>query len=182
MKKIQIITLILFTSTLFVGNLKSQDPLIYKGLGRKMEFGVETGLFSGYGFGLGTKDTKKSHIFEIGIWRSKYVIGHKALFRTIYGGNDFILIDSKLFFGPKIGGYIGFFLFVVGAELIYYSNFKQSSLMFAPYYGFGGHPIQLTLKPLIKLTDHDFDFFTGAINLGLTIQIASLKKKARFVY
>jgi len=164
------IFLTLIITFLCFDNLYSQDTLsLTRGAYR------ETALFSGYAFNFGNTTDKNSHIVEIGVWKTKYITHIEPVNSSIYFANDFLLHDSKLILGPKVGGYIGFWTICLGAELICYTDFNESAFRLAPYFGFGSNRAKLTFKPLIKLSNRDFGY-VNSFCISFSIQIKSLKK------
>jgi hypothetical protein len=164
-----IMTLFLFCINIFM--LSAQDSAIYfKGTYK------ETAIFSGVSINFGDTANKKSYIIELGIWKSKYITHIEPFNANYYLSNEFVLHDSKLIIGPKIGGFIGFWMFCLGSEIIFYTNFRENALRLVPYIGLGGHNFKFTINPLINLYNKDFKYI-NPVSLSLTIQIKSIRKR-----
>jgi hypothetical protein len=166
-KKIMI--LFLFSANIYI--LSAQDSAIYfRGTYK------ETALFSGFSLNFGDTANKKSYIIELGIWKSKYITHIEPISANYYLSNEFVLHDSKLIIGPKIGGFIGFWMICLGAELTFYTNFRENAFRLVPYIGLGGHNFKFTINPLINLYNNDFKCI-NPVSLSLTIQIKSIRKR-----
>ncbi|MBS2100823.1 hypothetical protein [Carboxylicivirga linearis] len=136
----------------------------------------ETAIYGGYSFNTGDTANKKSHIIEIGIWKSKYVTHIEPANFNYYIGTEFLIHDSQLAIGPKIGSYVGLWMFCLGTDLIYYTDFNESALRLVPYVGFGGHSFKLTFNFYANLTNKEF-IYTNPLSINLAIQLKSLKRK-----
>ena len=150
---------------------KAQDTL-------NINFGhvKETALYGGYSFNTGDTANKKSHIIELGIWKSNYVNHVEPVNFNYYIGNEFLIHDSKLAIGPKIGSYIGFWMLVLGTDLVYYTNFSENALRLVPYFGFGGHSLKLTFNFYANLSNKDF-IYTNPVSVNVSFQLHSLRKQ-----
>ncbi len=157
-------------------NLLGQKVLYVDTMIYKSEAFKQHALFIGYTFNQSDEiNSRKSHIFEIGIWKSNFSEYRHPVNITWYAANDFVLHNSKLGIGPKVGGYIGFWGISFGGEIIYYTDFKTDAFYVAPYFGLGTNIGKITIKPYIKIKNQAFDYVNN-FGLSLSLQILNIKK------
>ncbi len=166
MKKALIIICVIFS----IRKVKAQDTL-YLNTGTFKELG----FIAGYDYNFEDSGSKNYHLVEFGIIKSTYTNYHHPVNSSFYFSNELGLNTEDLVWGPKVGAYIGFWMFAVGAEIVYYTNFQEGSLRIAPYFGLGFHHFKLTFNPHIKLNNQDFLPNTG--NINITIRPFVFKKK-----
>ena len=135
----------------------------------------ELGFIVGYNYNFEDSDSRNYHLVEFGLIKSTYNNYHHPVNSSFYFSNELGLNTKDFVWGPKAGAYVGFWMFAVGAEAIYYTDFQQGSLRLAPYFGIGFHQFKLTVNPHIKLNNKDFLPNTG--NFNITIRPFVLKKK-----
>lgn len=89
---------------------------------------------------------------------------------NILTGKDFII-------GPKIGGWIsgGAAPMAMGANLIYYTNFKNSNLYFRPEIGFGLMRVKVVYGYNVILTKNRLEGIPKS-NIGIVYLIPAKKK------
>lgn len=89
-----------------------------------------------------------------------------------------IKIDNKLLVGPKIGAWVGGGMsgLAVGANLIYYTDFEQSSLRIRPEIGLGFGRWKVVYGYNIPLTNKDFDGVNNS-NIGIALMFGVKKIK-----
>jgi hypothetical protein len=134
----------------------------------------ETAIYGGLSINSGDTAKKNSYILELGIWKSKYPNHFEPKNFNYYIGNELLINDSRFAIGPKIGGYVGFWMLCIGSDLIYYTNFKDNALRLAPYFGLGNHSFKLTFNFFINVTNKDFRY-THPLSLNFSYQLKSLK-------
>lgn len=162
----------LFCIFLFPGiqEVKAQDTLSLPGGTFK-----ELGFITGYNYNFEDSDSKNYHLVEFGIIKSTYSNYYHPVSSSFYFSNELKLNTKDFVWGPKIGAYLGFWMFAIGAEAIYYTDFQKGSFRIAPYLGLGCHQFKLTINPHIKISHKDFLPNTG--NINLTIRPFVLKKR-----
>ncbi len=138
-------------------------------------------LHLGYNYNFGGWDAhdiinSRLHLIELGIWQTRYTTHPHPVSMAYYVSNELSLNSSRFVYGPKFGGLISFWLFIVGTELAYYTNFSGGSLRLIPYFGFGTHILKLTIHPHLILTNKQFgDIHAGHINL--TVKLIDFRKR-----
>lgn len=138
-------------------------------------------VFGGYNFNFsnqGENRDKPYHILELGIASSKDHRFHHLANFNYYFSNEFVLNNEQFIYGPKIGAYVGFGGFVLGTEVISYTDFNQSDFRFAPYVGIGAAPFKLSISGHIRMVNRSFTAVnTGSINLS--VQLFKLKSEVQ---
>ena len=94
--------------------------------------------------------------------------GYHSVETAYYLASEFHFTDKPII-GPKIGAWIsgGASAIVVGLNIIYYTDFDESSLVFRPEIGFGFDKFKITYGYNAKLTNTSFDRIPQSI-IGLT--------------
>lgn len=159
------ISLLLLLST--VVSVKGQE---YVPNYRKMEKDVS--IYTG--FAMAGRDKVSTRGFELGVSKDYIVPFCSAGY---YGGSEFLFNNKGFLLGPKVGAYASFFLGCLGSELIFYNDFKSSSVHLAPYAAFGFAGFRLAFSPHLPLYNKDFKekrYFS--INISVNIWNISKKK------
>lgn len=165
--------LTLFVVTCFFGSLHAQRTLEssrpYK----------ETALTIGYNFNPASQnveDSKGLHFLELGLWRTHVLDAHHPVSAAAYVANDFGLNTDDFVIGPKIGGFVSFWMFLaLGAEVCYYTDFDSGSLRVIPSLGLFSPKLKLTFNPHIIINNKDFQHF-GNGHINLTIRVFKLNR------
>ncbi len=150
-----------------LGESRAQDSLSW-GVFRELRPQV------GYVLNIESSDKTKYHFIDIGIMKVRSTEGIHPSSSAIYFSNE-IGLDSKFVWGPKLGGVISLMFLVVGAEVVYYTDFDSGSLRLIPYFGFGSHKLRFTINPNITLTKGGFPLNSG--NLNITISPFKLSQR-----
>jgi hypothetical protein len=103
-------------------------------------------------------------------------------FSSAYFASTEIKLGNKLIIGPKIGGWIagGSSAMAIGLNMIYYTDFDNSSLVFRPEIGFGLEKFKLIYGYNANLTNYRLDRINKHL-VGLTycFKLKQLKDKIR---
>lgn len=125
----------------------------------------------GYHYNFGEPNTSKFHLLEIGYQKSS-TSGVHATSANWYATSEMGFVKNSFLIGPKLGGFVSFGGFVLGSEFIYYTNFRDESLRFVPYFGIGGKPFRLSINPHIRLSNKDFERINrGSVSLRVAFPI-----------
>lgn len=132
----------------------------------------DVSLFTG--FVMSGRDKVSTRGFEVGVIKD-----HATFLASVgyYASSEFLFNSNGFLMGPKIGGYASFFIGCVGSELVFYNDFKSSSIHFVPYAGLGFAGARLTVGPHIPLYNKEFKgkrYFS--INISINIFNISEKK------
>lgn len=114
------------------------------------------------------------HFVEVGILKTRYIMAIHPVASILYFSNE-LAIDKHFIWGPKLGGFVAAAGFLLGAEVICYTDFQSSSLRLAPLFGFGFYQFKLYGSPHILLSEGSFAMNQG--NVGLTISPFTFKKE-----
>ena len=153
-----------------IQELRAQDTLFLdKGTFKEFSF------ITGYNYNFEDSDSKNYHLVELGIIKSTFSNYHHPVNSSFYFSNELGIYTKNFVWGPKIGAYLGFWMFAVGTEAIYYTDFEEGSFRIAPYFGLGFHQFKVTLNPHIKISNKNFLPNTG--NLNITVRTFVFKKK-----
>ncbi|WP_379967253.1 hypothetical protein [Epilithonimonas sp. UC225_85] len=122
---------------------------------------------------------KNSLFAEVGLAKYKNSTdGHHLLSSAYFISTEVNLLTGKNFIiGPKIGGWIsgGVGAIALGANLIYYTDFKNSNLYFRPEIGFGLMRVKIVYGYNARLTKNKLEGIPKS-NIGI-IYLLPLKKK-----
>ncbi len=125
----------------------------------------------GYHYNFDEPNSRRFHLVEIGYQKSSASDMH-GVSANWYVTTEFLLNLNSFLIGPKMGGFISFGGFVLGSEIIYYSDFRNESLRFVPYFGIGGKPFRLTINPHIRIGNSDFEPINrGSISLRVGFKL-----------
>jgi hypothetical protein len=119
---------------------------------------------------------KGNYYGELGLAINQYGrVGYHPSAWSIFVSNEF-KIDDKILIGPKIGTWIagGSSAMAMGLNLIYYTDFNQSSLRFRPEIGIGLFNFKVVYGYNISLTNKSFNGVNNS-NFGIAI-LFGLKK------
>lgn len=129
----------------------------------------ELSLITGYSF-------NRNHIVELGLYKSKNSYYVESAGYTYYLSNEFMFNRNSFYLGPKIGAFAHMWMFYLGSELVYYTNFKGQALHLVPILGLGYSRVKIGIGLHIPLTNNLFEK-TNVPSVGFTYQIKELKKK-----
>lgn len=170
---IVILSILLLSSVLHAQDSVRQDQNAIRYLSYKHY--KESSFTLGYNYNFGDKGENGKrpepwHFVELGFWRSHVSIGHHAVMTNYYFANDFGLNTNDFMIGPKAGCFVGFFLFGLGVEAVYYTDFNSGSLRFIPSLGIFTPYFKLTINPHIVITNKEFqDLNKGHVNLTIRV-------------
>lgn len=122
---------------------------------------------------------KNALFAEVGL--AKYhnsTVGYHPSSAAYFVSAEVNLLTGKNFIiGPKIGGWIsgGAAPMALGANLIYYTDFKNSNLYFRPEIGFGLMRVKVVYGYNVRITDHFLDGIPKS-NIGIVYLIPAKKK------
>lgn len=120
----------------------------------------------GYVYNIEDSDKRTYHFVEIGVMKVKYNKTNHPTSSAIYFSNE-LGIGSNFMWGPKIGVLASAMLFVIGAEIVYYTDFETGSLRLMPYLGYGNHLFRLAFSPSITLTKGELPL--NPFNISMTV-------------
>lgn len=136
----------------------------------------ELGLVAGYTINRRNGKTGiDNHIFELGLYKSRNSYYAEPAGYSYYFANEFMFNKDSFYIGPKIGAFAHIWLFYLGAELVYYTNFKGDALHLVPIFGLGYSQLKIGFGLHIPLTNNLFEK-TNVASIGFTYQIKELKK------
>lgn len=117
----------------------------------KYHHNKDLSLFVGYA--TSGKSKLNTHGFELGVSKN-----HRIPFASAgyYASSEFLFNKHGFLMGPKVGGYASFLIGCIGTELIFYHDFKKSSVHLAPYFGLGFGGFRLAVSPHLPLYNKDF--------------------------
>jgi hypothetical protein len=96
------------------------------------------------------------------------IVGHHPIATAYFFASEFHFVNKPIV-GPKVGVWAagGVAPLAMGLNIIYYSDFDQSSLVFRPEIGIGFDRLKITYGYNAKLTNTSFDRIPKNI-FGLT--------------
>lgn len=127
------------------------------------------GLLTGVSFG-------KQTFVEIGLSKnSNTVVGHHPFSSTVFASTE-LKFGDKFILGPKIGAWAagGVGAIAMGLNIIYYTNFDNSTLVFRPEIGLGFKTFKLVYGYNANLTKNRIDGINK--NLASVVYCFKLKK------
>jgi hypothetical protein len=113
------------------------------------------------------------HFIELGIWKTKVTGGNHPIMTGFYAATDFSVNLDRLVVAPKVGVFASLMVVGVGAELCYYTDFKEGSLRLIPSIGIFTPYFKLTANPHIILSNKKF---IDRGHLNITVRIHKLKR------
>ena len=122
---------------------------------------------------------KNSIFAEVGL--AKYnnsTDGHHPLSYAYFVSTEVNLLTGKNFIiGPKIGGWVsgGVGAMALGANLIYFTDFKNSNLYFRPEIGFGLMRVKVIYGYNVRITNNLLDGIPKS-NIGIVYLVPTKKK------
>lgn len=117
-----------------------------------------------------------NHIFELGLYKSRNSYYTESAGYSYYFSNEFMFNKKSFYLGPKIGTFFHLWMFYLGSELVYYTNFKGQALHIVPIFGLGHSNLKIGFGLHIPVTNNLFEK-TNVVSFGFTYQIKSLKKE-----
>lgn len=109
----------------------------------------------------------------VGVYQNRQS-GHHFAGLAYFVSNE-IKIDDKILIGPKAGVWIGGGL-AFGLNLIYYTDFDESSLRFRPEIGIGMGNVKIVYGYNIPLTNKNFNRINKS-NIGIAVMFGVKKIK-----
>jgi len=131
-----------------------------------------TQLYGGYSRNFGEKE-EKYNVFEIGLGRVNFG-GTETSGYNYYAGSELVFNSRHFSLGPKAGASFSIWMFGLGGELIYYTDFSGNTLHFAPYLTFGAGMTKLNVKYHAPLYNKDYAGI-NQVSLGITIGLTKPK-------
>lgn len=150
-------------------NLRAQDTLRAPAFHEKRELGI----MIGYSKEIGAADKRPIHFLDLGIARGAWGGRHMDS-RSIYVSSLFGLSGNTPILAPRVGVQAAM-LFSLGAELAWFTDLHQGSLVLLPRFGYLGYPLNISLAPHVYLTNTTFRPAGGGC-LSITMRIATLKR------
>ncbi len=113
-----------------------------------------------------------SHWIELGIIKTKFypINRHGGASFSYYFSNSFKISTSDFIIGPKIGCVTSVWAFMIGSEIVYYTNFSESSWRYRPIFGLGAEKFQIIITPHIVLSNQNMTGLGRAGGFDLTIR------------
>lgn len=100
---------------------------------------------------------RSNHFAEIGIAKDdRCMISYFDFGSTHYLATE-IKLDNKTIIGPKIGTWTYIEPLGIGANLIYYTDFNESSLRFRPEVGLGFNHLKIVYGYNLPLSNRNFE-------------------------
>ena len=88
---------------------------------------------------------------------------------------DFVFHSQSFSIGPKIGGSIYFFAVTLGSEIVFYTDFRNNTLHWVPYWGIGFNAFRLFMAAHIPIYNRQFPI--NSASAGVTFPIFNLSRK-----
>ena len=120
-------------------------------------------------------DKRTNHIFELGFVKVNDAGVSSPIGFTYYFATDFLFNSQNFSIGPKIGGSVYFLAVTVGSEIVYYTNFRDNTLHWVPYWGIGFGAGRIFMAFHIPIYNRQYPI--NAISVGLTLPILRLSRK-----
>lgn len=122
---------------------------------------------------------KNSLFAEIGLAKYKNSTdGHHLFSSAYFVSTEVNLLTGKNFIiGPKVGGWVsgGVGAIALGANLVYFTDFKNSNLYFRPEIGFGLMRVKVVYGYNARITNNLLDGIPKS-NIGIVYLIPAKKK------
>lgn len=137
----------------------------------------ELSLITGYSFnGRNEKAGIDNHIVELGIYKSRNSYYTETAGYSYFLSNECMFNKDSFYLGPKIGGFVHIWMFYLGSELVYYTNFKGQALHIVPIFGFGYSRGKIGFGLHVPLINNLFEY-TNVPSIGFTYEIKNLRKR-----
>jgi len=149
-------------------NVSGQDSLQVRPLR-----GMTKDLSLYAGFIMSGKNKVSTRGFEVGVAKDYAVSFASAGY---YASSEFLFNRHGFLMGPKVGGYASFMIACIGSEVIFYNDFKSSSVHFVPYAGLGFAGARITVGPHLPFYNKEFKG-KRYFSINLSINIFNLSKK-----
>ena len=95
------------------------------------------------------------HLLEVGIQRMIYGGRHGG--GLAYGLSTEVGLNTDGFLiGPKLGGALYLNAFMIGSELVVYTDLIQTNSRYVPFVGFGGPRFKISIGYQIVISNNDF--------------------------
>lgn len=167
MKRYLCIFLLFLSCLVSYGQEQDTMKIVYS----KYRTTKDVSLFTG--FVLSGRDKVSTRGFELGVIKDHAVFLASAGY---YASSEFLFNRNGFLMGPKIGGYVSFFIGCVGSEIVFYNDFKSSSIHFVPYGGLGFAGARITAGPHIPLYNKGFKG-KRYFSINISINIFNISKK-----
>lgn len=131
-------------------------------------------IIGGYHFNV-QEHHKNNHILELGVAKVIDGGGIEPAGWTYYFANEFLFNSKDFSIGPKFGGSLYLWGVKLGSEFVYYTNFKDNTLHWVPYFGFGIGAGKIFLAGHVPFYNKKYP--VNDFSVGLTIPIYSISKK-----
>ena len=119
-------------------------------------------------------EKRTNHIFELGITKVNDA-GNGFIGFTYYFATDFVFNSRSFSIGPKIGGSIYVFAFTLGNEIVFYTDFRDNTLHWVPYWGIGFNAFRLFMAAHIPIYNRQFPI--NSMSVGVTVPIFNLSQR-----
>jgi hypothetical protein len=136
---------------------------------------IQNQLIAGYAFTRGGKNNTTSHAIELG-WSKITSAYHNIFTSSYYLANEFAFNNNAFFLGPKAGGQISFFIYGLGTEFVYYTDFHDSSLQWIPFFYLGLGNYKLHFDAHIPIYNKKFQNMNN-FSIGFSMPVLPLSKK-----
>lgn len=115
------------------------------------------------------KDNKYNHIIELGAAYSNQTSSKFGY--SVYFGSDILFNSNVLLVGPKVGGNINLSVFMLGSEMIMYTNAEFAKVFYRPYVGVGVGPLKVTAGYNIGLANQNTFREVNSFTVGVTVPL-----------
>jgi hypothetical protein len=130
----------------------------------------------GYDINLKVRDDSlskySSHWIEIGIIKNSFfpINIHGGTNIGYYFSNSFKVSINDFVIAPKIGIVTSVWAFMIGSEIVYYTNFSESSWRYRPIFGLGAEKFQIIITPHIVLSNEGMKGLGKSSGFDLSIR------------
>ncbi|MDF1695949.1 MAG: hypothetical protein P1U56_08965 [Saprospiraceae bacterium] len=126
----------------------------------------EYGLSIGYAHSSHDNSRKNYHLLEFEFLNTKYFKRHYAAMCK-YVGIEVAMNTRSIIYGPKAGISLNYGPFLLGGEVIVYTDFDKSTFRAMPYFGLGTHLLKITVGYQINVVNRRFTPLNqGQINIA----------------
>jgi len=132
-----------------------------------------------YSFPDSNAGVSKKHLLELTFSKGQKMTNSHGSSIQWYSGTEIGVANTSFpLIAPKIGGYFSGMGMVLGSEVVYYTDFREGTLRYVPYFGIGGNRAKLSIQPQIRISNRSFEPLNRG-QLNITYAISSLKQSAK---
>ena len=113
-------------------------------------------------------EKRTNHILELGVTKVNDA-GNGFLGFTYYFATDFVFNSRSFSIGPKIGGSIYFFAATLGSEIVFYTDFRDNTLHWVPYFGIGFGSFRLFVAGHIPIYNRQYPINSASVGVSFPI-------------